>query len=84
LNSDNSNKAAETAYEPVPGTIGPVPYLVAGMSIMPGLGVILGPVAVIWGLATLKRGGKPVAIIGAVGFCGQALFFSFLLHGIFN
>ena len=58
--------------------------MIAGLSIMPGLGVLMGPVAIIWGLATLKRGGKPVAMIGAVGFCGQFLFFSFLLHGLFN
>jgi hypothetical protein len=84
LNSENPNPEAENASPPAPKQIGPFAYIVAMMSVMPGLGVILGPAAMIWGLATWKRGGKLVVVIGAMGFGGQLLFFVFLIHKLFN
>jgi hypothetical protein len=82
VNVENTNQTAESDSRVVRRPIGPVAYVVAVMSIIPVLGVILGPLALVWGLATLKRGGKPVAVIGAVGFGGQSLFIVFLIHNL--
>ncbi len=83
LNSEDPDKALKHASQPAAEGIGPLPYLVAALSFMPALGVITGPIALIWGMAMLKRGGKPVAIIGAAGFLSQSLFFSFLFQKLF-
>ena len=83
MNAENPDKSAEHANQPVAEGIGPLPYMVAALSFMPVLGVITGPIALIWGITTLKRGGKPVAVIGAVGFLSQSLFFSFLFRKLF-
>jgi hypothetical protein len=81
LNPENPQPAAEGSSAPAPDNhIGPFAYVIAMMSVMPGLGIILGPIAVVWGLSARKRGGKPVAIIGALGFGSQSLFFVFLVH----
>jgi hypothetical protein len=81
LNTENPDQATETSSRLArDNTIGPFAYVVAMMSIMPGLGIILGPIAVVWGLSALKRGGKMVAVIGALGFGSQSLFFVFLAH----
>ncbi|MBI4986627.1 MAG: hypothetical protein HZC24_15115 [Rhodocyclales bacterium] len=69
---------------PAPQKINPLAYFIAVMSVMPLLGVILGPIALIWGLSARNRGGKPVAAIGAVGFASQSLFFIFLFHKMFG
>jgi hypothetical protein len=74
--SDNEDTSAEA----VDHGIGPVPYIVAVMSIIPVLGMLLGLVAVIWGLATYRRGGKVVAILGAAGIGGQALIYAGVIH----
>jgi hypothetical protein len=81
------DEAALQAITAAPRTVkplGPVPYILAAMSVAPGLGVLLGPIALLWGLLTLKRGGKVVAILGGVGFCGQALFFIFVAHRLLS
>lgn len=84
MNSANSDKAPDDASATVAEGIGPIPYMLAAVSFMPLLGVITGPIAIIWGLKTLNRGGKVVAIIGGGGFLGQTFFFSFLFHGFFS
>jgi hypothetical protein len=84
LNPETPEPAADNAAQPVSNDIGPFPYFIAMLSIMPGLGVILGPLAVIMGLALRKRGGKPVAVIGALGFAGQLLFFIVVIHKLFG
>lgn len=84
MNSVNPDKAPEDMGEPFAKHIGPIPYMIAAVSFMPILGVITGPIAVVWGLMTLKRGGKPVVVIGGVGFLGQTFFFAFLGHGYFS
>jgi hypothetical protein len=84
LNSENPNPPAENISPPEPKSIGPFAYCIALMSIMPGLGIILGPIALVWGLAARKYGGKPVAVIGAMGFGSQSLFFIVLVHKLFG
>jgi hypothetical protein len=47
--------------------LGPLPYIVASLSALPLLGLVFALIAIPWGLATYRRGGKAVAIIGALG-----------------
>jgi len=65
--------AETTASEP---KLGAFPYVTAGLSFIPLIGVIFGVVAIVWGLVTKKDGGKRLAVIGA---CGIA--FTFVLYG---
>ena len=56
--------------------LGTFPYVIGGVSFIPGIGIIFGIIAVIWGLVTKKIGGKKLAIIGACG-----IGFSIILYG---
>jgi len=47
--------------------LGAFPYVIGGVSFIPGIGIIFGIIAIIWGLVTKKLGGKKLAIIGACG-----------------
>ena len=69
---------SETQARPAP--LGPMPYVVAALSVFPVLGALFGLVAVGWGLATLQRGGKPVAIIGALGLASQTILIQAAFH----
>jgi hypothetical protein len=63
-------------------TLGAFPYVVGGLSYIPVAGVLFGAVAVLWGTATRKAGGKGLAIVGAGGIaftavcCASFLYFS--------
>jgi hypothetical protein len=56
--------------------LGTFPFVLGGASFIPGIGIIFGITAIIWGLITNKLGGKKLAIIGS---CGIA--FSIILYG---
>lgn len=58
----------------------PFAYFLALTSILPVLGVLIGLASIAWGLATLDRGGKVIAIIGLLGFSSQTLTFMYVLH----
>lgn len=60
--------------------LGPVSYVFAALSIMPLLGFFFGAVAIVIGLLHLQRGGKVVAIIGAIGIASQVLVYVALIH----
>ena len=47
--------------------LGPTPYIIGALSFLPGIGVMLGIIAIIWGLETKKKGGKIVASLGIAG-----------------
>ncbi len=47
--------------------LGASPYVVAGLAYIPLIGVVFGVVALVWGFATKKRGGRRLAAIGAGG-----------------
>jgi hypothetical protein len=53
--------------------LGPLPYAIASLSTLPAIGLVFALIAIPWGLATLPRGGKLVAIIGALGVATQFL-----------
>jgi hypothetical protein len=67
--------------------LGTFPYVIGGVSFIPGIGIIFGIIAIIWGLATKKLGGKKLAIIGAcgIGFSvilyGSLFYFGFVQRG---
>lgn len=60
--------------------LGPMPYVIAALSVFPIMGALFGLVAVAWGLATLPRGGKVVAIIGALGLASQTIVIQAAFH----
>jgi hypothetical protein len=53
--------------------LGPLPYAIASLSTLPVIGLVFALIAIPWGLTTLPRGGKVVAIIGALGVATQFL-----------
>ncbi|WP_202741212.1 MULTISPECIES: type II secretion system protein GspG [Acinetobacter] len=67
--------------------LGVFPYVIAAMSFIPGIGVIFGVIAVIWGVLTKKSGGKVLTIIGAFGIglsivlYGSLFYFGFVQRG---
>lgn len=67
--------------------LGTFPYVIGGVSFIPGIGIIFGIIAIIWGLVTKKLGGKKLAIIGAcgIGFSvilyGSLFYFGFVQRG---
>lgn len=67
--------------------LGTFPYVIGGISFVPGIGIIFGIVAIIWGLVTKKLGGKKLAAIGAcgIGFSvilyGSLFYFGFVQRG---
>ncbi|WP_436899461.1 type II secretion system protein GspG [Acinetobacter gyllenbergii] len=59
-----------------PEKLGVFPYILAGISFIPGIGIVFGIIALIWGILTKKSGGKVLAIMGACG-----IGFSIILYG---
>ena len=57
-------------------TLGKFPFVVGGMSFIPGFGVLFGLIAIVWGLVTKKTGGKKLALIGATGIAFGALLYA--------
>jgi hypothetical protein len=63
--------------------LGAIPYLVAGMSFIPLIGVLFGLVAIVWGLVTPKRGGKRIAAIGSGGIAFTIVLYGALFYFVF-
>lgn len=67
--------------------LGTFPFVIGGVSFIPGIGIIFGIIAIIWGLVTKKLGGKKLAIVGAcgIGFSvilyGSLFYFGFVQRG---
>lgn len=61
------------------GKLGTGAYIVGGLSFIPLFGVFAGIAAVLWGLATKKKGGKILALVGLLG----VLFTVFLYGSLF-
>ena len=64
--------------------LGPLPYIVAALSALPVFGLLFALVAVPWGLATYRRGGRVVLLIGALGFATQFLVVGAIFLFLFN
>lgn len=69
--------------------LGYLPFVISGLSFIPLCGVIFGIISIVWGLVTPKRGGKVLAIIGALGIAftvilyGSLFYFGFIQRGGF-
>lgn len=62
--------------------LGFLPFVFGGISFIPLLGVPIGVISIVWGLLSKKRGGKVLAIIGALGItCTVALYGSLYYFG---
>jgi len=55
-------------------------YVVGGLSYIPLIGVLFGIVAIIWGLATMKTGGRKLAFIGGGGIVFTVVLYSGLFY----
>ncbi len=63
-----------------PEKLGTFPYVIGGVSFIPGIGIIFGIIAITWGLVTKKLGGKKLAIIGACGIGFSVILYSSLFY----
>jgi len=67
--------------------LGIFPYILAGLSFIPAVGMLFGSMAIVWGLVTPKPGGKRLAMIGAAGIAvtvaiyGTMFYFMMLKNG---
>ena len=57
-------------------SLGALPFVIAGLSFIPMIGIPFGIFAIVWGLITQRARGKMLALIGAAG-----IIFSILLYG---
>jgi tetratricopeptide (TPR) repeat protein len=81
------------AVKGLPNEIGRVgeesrfPYVIAGLSYIPLIGVIFGIIAAVWGITTAQKGAKKVALIGIGGIAftlliyGGLFYFGFVKRG---
>ncbi len=60
--------------------LGAAPYVIAGISFFPLLGVPFGIAAIIWGLSTKKKGGRLLAILGTCGLLITPLIYGSLYY----
>lgn len=60
--------------------LGTFPFVNGGMSFIPMIGVLFGLVAIVWGLATKKAGGKKLALIGGGGITLTVVLYSALFY----
>jgi len=60
--------------------LGVFPYVIAGLSFIPLIGVIFGIVAIVWGMVTTKLGGRTLAFLGAGGILFTIIIYSALFY----
>jgi hypothetical protein len=67
--------------------LGVLPFVLAGASYIPLIGILFGIITIVWGLCTRRLGGKKLAFIGAGGICfsvvlyGSLFYFGFVQRG---
>jgi hypothetical protein len=62
------------------GKLNGLPYVIAGLSFIPMIGVLFGIIAIIWGLVTKRQGGRKLANIGAGGIAFTVVIYSGLFY----
>jgi len=60
--------------------LGAAPYVIAGFSFFPLLGVPFGIIAILWGLLTRKKGGRLLAILGTFGILVTVILYGGLYY----
>lgn len=60
--------------------LGPLPYVIGGISFVPLLGVPFGIVAIIWGLLTGRKGGRSLALMGVGGIAVSVVLYGGLFY----
>ena len=78
--NDMTTKPDDRSGAEGPDKIGVIPYALAIMSIFPALGLPFGIIALLWGLATFRRGGKLVAALAGAGILWQAVAWGLLIR----
>jgi hypothetical protein len=77
---DMTNEPSNLANAKGPDKLGVIPYALAAMSIFPGLGLPFGVIALIWGLATFRRGGKLLTAIAGASVLWQLVAWGLLIR----
>ena len=60
--------------------LGAFPYVIAGLSFIPGIGIVFGIAAIIWGIFTARKGGPKLAFIGMCGILLSLLLFGSIYY----
>ena len=60
--------------------LGAFPFVIGGLSFIPGLGILFGVISITWGLATNKARGKLLALIGGGGILLNIILYSSLFY----
>ena len=60
--------------------LGTFPFVIGGMSFIPGLGILFGLVSIVWGTITKREGGKKLRRLGALGIAFSVLLYSALFY----
>ena len=60
--------------------LGTLPFVIGGMSFIPGLGIFFGLVSIVWGTITKREGGKKLRMVGALGIAFSMLLYSALFY----
>jgi hypothetical protein len=81
----NVTLGATGAAYPSPGSgdrdgLGTFPFVLAGLSFIPLIGVLFGLIVIVWGLATRHRGGGRLALIGAGGIAFTVIIYGALFY----
>ena len=64
--------------------LGVLPFVVGGLSFIPGIGIFFGIAVIVWGLVTKKLGGKKLAVVGACGIAFSVALYSALFYFAFE
>jgi hypothetical protein len=60
--------------------LGAFPFIIGGLSFVPGIGVLFGIGAIIWGLVSKKEGGKTLALMGIGGIAFSCVIYGGLFY----
>jgi hypothetical protein len=62
------------------GKLGVFPFVLAGLSYIPLIGILFGVTTIVWGAVTKRSGGRKLAFIGAGGICLSIILYGGLFY----
>jgi hypothetical protein len=60
--------------------LGAFPFVIAGVSFIPVIGIPFGLVSLIWGIVTKKKGGNKLALVGGLGIMFTIVLYAGLFY----
>jgi hypothetical protein len=67
-----------------PQRLGTAPFVVGGISFVPGLGILFGLIAIVWGLTSRKENANKLALLGLGGLIFNIVIYSALFYFAFG